>query len=368
VISKTSTRSVVGDRMSFAQSWEDPLVLGAGLKVGSDDDVLSICGAGDNSFALAIAGARSVTVIDRSASQLALAKLKLAAAKHFDLARFHSFLGLSGLGQRVHLYHALRGSLDDETLSFWDANEGMIREGLVGCGKFEHYLGLFRDRMLPLVHRRATVEAFLDCSSLDAQREFFEQRWNSLRWRALFRVFFSQAVMARSGRSAAEFKYVEGPVSSAFLARTAHVMTEIPVATNPFLQWIMAGRYRDLEDSHPYLSAAGHAALATAADRIHFVKDDLVAHLGAVKPGTYSAFNLSDIPEYLSEAETEALLRACVSASAPGGRLAYWNLLVPRWRPDAMAELLERDTALGATLIRADRAFVYGAFQVETVR
>ncbi len=362
-----ATRAALGGQISYAQSWKDPAVLLGGLRVNADDDVLSVCASGDNSFALAIAGARSVTAIDLSGPQIALAKLKLAGAKHLNLARFHSLLGLSGLGQRIYLYHLLRPHLDEATVAFWDANEALIREGLLGCGKFEHYLSLFRDRMLPLVHRQSTVDEFLDLADLDAQRKFFAERWNNRRWRALFRVFFSQTVMARSGRSAAQFAHVEGAVSGAFLERTSHVMQEIPIASNPYLQWILAGKYRDLEHSQPYLSAEGHKALGIAADRIEFVHDDLITHLAGVEAGTYSAFNLSDVPEYLSEAESETLLRACVAASGVGARLAYWNLLVPRWRPPSMAKMLSRDTALGERLIRQDRAFVYGAFQVETV-
>ena len=95
------TRAALGDKISYAQSWEDPAVLLSALNVGPSDDVLSICASGDNSFALAIAGARSVTAIDLSAPQIALARLKLAAAKVLDVARFRSFLGVGDIGQRV---------------------------------------------------------------------------------------------------------------------------------------------------------------------------------------------------------------------------------------------------------------------------
>ncbi len=363
-----ATREALGDRISYAQSWEDPAVLQAGLSVGPGDRVLSICAAGDNSFALAIAGADSVTAIDLSAPQIALAKLKLAAAVAFDVERFRSFLGLGPIGQRVFLYHEIRASLDAETRAFWDAHEEWIRLGVLGCGKFEQYLATFRTRLLPLVHRRRTVDAFLACSTVSEQRELFDSRWNTWRWRALFRVFFSQRVMERSGRSPAQFAHVDGPVSSEFLSRAEHAMTELPVASNPFLQWMLAGAYRDPEQSQPYLSEDGHSKLAAAADRIEFVHDDLLTHMRAAGSGTYTAFNLSDVPEYLSEAETEALLRAAVGASGSGARLAYWNLLVPRHRPESMAELIDRDEALGDRLIKTDRAFVYGGFQVETVR
>lgn len=363
-----ATRAALGERISYAQSWEDPAVLQAGLSVGPGDRVLSICAAGDNSFALAIAGADSVTAIDLSAPQIALAKLKLAAAVAFDVERLRSFLGVGPIGQRVFLYHELRGSLDEQSRVFWDANEQWIRLGVLGCGKFEQYLASFRTRLLPAVHRRRTVDAFLACSTLEEQRALYDERWNTWRWRSLFRVFFSQTVMQRAGRSPAQFAHVKGPVSAAFLERTAHAMREIPVASNPFLQWILSGTYRDPECSQPYLSEDGHAKLVAAADRIEFVHDDLMGHLRSAGADRYTAFNFSDVPEYLSESETESLLRAAISASGPGARMAYWNLLVPRHRPESMASVLDRNTALGDALIRKDRAFFYGGFQIETVR
>ena len=224
-----ATREALGDRISYAQSWEDPRVLCEGLQIKPDDDVLSICASGDNAFALAIAGAKSVTAIDLSAPQIALARLKLAAAVHLDLERFRSFLGVGPLGQRVSLYHELRPHLDEDTRAFWDTHEAWIRTGLIGCGKFESYLSLFREKLLPLVHTRSTTQAFLACASLEDQRCFFRDRWDSWRWRALFRVFFSRWVMARRGRSEAQFAHVDGSVSATFLKRTEHVMTEIPI-------------------------------------------------------------------------------------------------------------------------------------------
>ena len=277
-------------------------------------------------------------------------------------------MGVGDIGQRVFLYHELRPELDDETRAFWDDREAWIRKGLVGCGKFERYLATFRTRLLPLVHRRSTVEQLMGLETLEEQQQFFEEKWDCWRWRTLFRIFFSQAVMQRTGRSAAQFAHVDGPVSKAFMARAAHALTELRVRDNPFLQWMLLGRYTDLENSQPYLSTEGHSALVAAADSITFVHDDLIGHLQGCAPGTYSAFNLSDVPEYLSEKETEALLRACSSVARSGARLAYWNLLVPRYRPDSMAHILERDEDLATRLLRSDRAFVYGGLQVETVR
>ena len=108
---------------------------------------------------------------------------------------------------------------------------------------FEQYLGLFRTRILPLIHRRKTVNALLTLDDLDAQRQFYAKRWNNLRWQGLFRVFFSQRVMAARGRSPEQFAHVEGPVSAAILGRAKHALTEIPVKSNPYLNWILSGHY-----------------------------------------------------------------------------------------------------------------------------
>ena len=44
-------------------------------------------------------------------------------------------------------------------------------------------------------------------------------------------------------------------------------------------------------------------------------------------------YNLSDIFEYMSEANFHCLLEKLVRHARPGGRLAYWNMLVPRSAP-----------------------------------
>lgn len=359
---------VLEERLSYAQVWEDPMILSEALQVGPEDDVLSICSAGDNCFALAIDGARSVTAIDLSLPQLALAELKLHAIRSLPPDGVFTLLGLNAFGRRVYTYHQIRAGLTMKTRQYWDLNEVLIREGLLSQGRFEKYLAMFRTRLLPLVHRRATVDALIAQSDPAAQRAFFDKRWDGLRWRALFRVFFSRRVMAAAGRSERHFQYVDGPVSRVFLERAEHVLADIPIASNPFVQWIMTGTYPDTEQAHPYLSAAGQEALRAAADRIRFVTSDLESHLEACEPGTYSAFNYSNVFEYLSEEQHARILELTARAARPGARIAYWNLLVPRSCPASLSSVIRRDPERAAALLRRDRAFVYGGFNIETVQ
>jgi S-adenosylmethionine-diacylglycerol 3-amino-3-carboxypropyl transferase len=62
------------------------------------------------------------------------------------------------------------------------------------------------------------------------------------------------------------------------------------------------------------------------------------------------------------------MLDQIVRVSRPAARLAYWNLLAERKRPEFMADRLLPLVDLSARLHDADRTFFYNAFVVEEVR
>ena len=357
--------SALAQRISYAQCWEDEALLLEALEVGPGDRVLSIASGGDNSLALAIAGAE-VVALDLSFPQLALCELKLAGS-HLEYLEFLQLMGLLEDGRRVFLYHRVRERLTDEARRYWDQHEDIIRMGLLKQGRFEKYLEIFRTRVLPLIHGPDTVRELLACEDLQQQRDFYAQRWNRRRWRGLFRVFFSQMVMERLGRDPAQFAHVEGPVGQEFLRRCEHALTEIPVRTNPYLQWMLLQDFVDVQNcSRSYLTREGFAALQTARDRVHLVHSDIETYLSEAGQ-TFAAFNFSNLFEYVSADHHEQLLALAADHAEPGARLAYWNLLVPRSRPESLAERIQRDGARGQEMLLRDRAFVYGGFNVERV-
>jgi S-adenosylmethionine-diacylglycerol 3-amino-3-carboxypropyl transferase len=84
-------------------------------------------------------------------------------------------------------------------------------------------------------------------------------------------------------------------------------------------------------------------------------------------PVKFDAFNLSDIFEYLSIESYERLLRLLIRSANPNARLAYWNLLVPRSRPESLVALLQPLKELSEALSRRDKAFIYKTIVVEEV-
>ncbi len=69
----------------------------------------------------------------------------------------------------------------------------------------------------------------------------------------------------------------------------------------------------------------------------------------------------------MSPENTTALLARLADASPAGARLAYWNMLAPRRRPESLAHRLRPRDDLALPLFAQDKAYFYSAFIVEEV-
>jgi S-adenosylmethionine-diacylglycerol 3-amino-3-carboxypropyl transferase len=145
-------------------------------------------------------------------------------------------------------------------------------------------------------------------------------------------------------------------------------MIESSPIENHYLQYAFLGRYPNLDYGPLYLREENFETLRSVSDRIRIVRGDLESHLAECGPNSLSALYLSDLFEWVSAEHHETMLRAIATATRPGGRLVYWNLLVPRSRPDSLAHLIDVHDDLARELHARDLSFVYGSFHVESVR
>lgn len=357
-------------RIRYAQVWEDADILIEALDVQPTDTVISLASAGDNALALLGAGAGRVVALDLNPAQLACLELRVAAYRELSHAELLILIGSRPAtpADRAAIFARCRPRLSSSVQKFWDTQTEAIRQGIGTAGKFENYFRLFRSRIMPLVHRRKTVEALLRGGSPEERVQFYEQHWNTWRWRLLFKVFFSRFVMGRLGRDPAFFKYVEGSVADRIFTRTHHALVMLNPAENPYLHWILTGTHGD---ALPWaLRAENFEKIRSRLDRLEWHEMPLEAFLqrdqGRAK--RVMKFNLSDIFEYMSEENTAALLKQLADAGAPESRLAYWNMLAPRRRPKSLASLLMTRDDIAKPLFEKDKAFFYSAFIVEEVR
>lgn len=349
----------------YAQCWEDADILLAGLAIRPGDTCLAIASAGDNALAMLAAGAGRVIALDLNPAQLACLELRVAAYRELSHPELLELIGSRPSTRRNALYRRCRPLLSSECRDFWDAHPAEVEAGVGGAGKFERYFALFRERILPLVHSRATTGRLLTGGDATERECFFRQEWDTWRWRLLFRVFFSRFVMGRLGRDPSFFRYVEGSVAQRILERTRHALTFLDPADNPYLQWILAGRHTTALPCA--LRPQNFEVIRENLHRLEWRCQPLEAFLEQEGEASIDRCNLSDIFEYMSEENYYRLLERLLRAGRAGGRLAYWNMLAPRSRPQSMANRLRSLNDEAQRLFRQDKAFFYSAFVLEEI-
>lgn len=349
----------------YAQCWEDADVLLTALDIQSHHTCLSIASAGDNTLALLSRAPERVIALDLSSAQLACLELRVAAYRELEHYELLELIGSRPSTQRERLYRRCRPLLSTHARTFWDARTGEIARGIGGAGKFERYFTLFRRRVLPLIHAPQNIQELLRDKPQHERTAFYQQVWNTWRWRALFKLFFSRFVMGRLGRDPEFFKYVEAQVAKQILSRTQYALTVLNPADNPYLQWILTGQHLS---ALPYaLRAENFDSVRANLDRLEIRPQSLEEFLANGTANSIDRFNLSDVFEYVAPNTFQELLHELVRVSRNGARLAYWNMLVPRRRPVAMADELKPLNELANRLFAQDRAFFYRDFIVEEV-
>lgn len=352
----------------YSQSWEDPRCLEHAFGSVEGACVLSIAAAGDNSFALLAMGASRVVSVDLNPAQCALVELKAAAIAHLDHADLVRFVGARPATDRRATYDRLREYLPADARAFWDAHPELIEAGVIHVGRLEGMWRVFRTRALPLLlGRRRVLDGFTPRDAA-GRRRYWRDTFYNRRMRLVLRLFFSRRMIARLGRDPAFFEHVRIEPGRHYVARARHAFVALEPARNPFLQYILLGRYLSIDEHcHPWLDPARHELIRSRLGRLEVHCGELEQFLAGCPDDTFDACNLSDIFEWMSEPLYERMLRALVRVTRPGGRLAYWNNLVERSRPDLLADRLEPLPALAAEAHHADRAFVYRGFQIEQV-
>ena len=348
----------------YAQLWEDADVLCAALGDRRGGTLVSIASAGDNALAMLLLDPARVIAVDLSQPQIACVRLRIAAWPVLTHAELIELMGFAPSTRRSALLDRVLARLDADTTRFWESLRAeVVADGAGAIGKFERYFALFRRRLLPLVHSRATVDAIFEPRSPEERARFLDGRWNNWRWRLLLKAFFSRRAMGALGRDAAFFDHVEGSVSDHVARRIAHAFVANDPVANPYLRWIMTGNHG------PVLPLAfrpeHHQAIAARIDRLEVVHGTLedVAASGVRVDG----WNLSDIFEYMSPPAFEAAYAGIVAASNPGARLCYWNMMVPRSLPPGSAERAVSREDVAVPLAARDQAFFYSRFVVEDV-
>ena len=353
----------------YAQCWEDADILVKGLDVKEGDVCLSIASAGDNSFAMLVNNPKKVICMDLSQAQLYCVELRVACYKHLSHQEFLELLGSYDSNNRLKIYEKIRPYISKEAQEFWDDKKDMIEKfGAAGTGTFEKYFAIFRDFVLPLTQSSSNLKKVAESMTKAEREEFYDNKWNNFMWRSLIKLFFSKTVMGIMGRDPSFFNYVEGSMYDHISGRIKHAFTNLDPSLNPYFYWILTGKHS--KNALPMnLRPENFEIIKKNIDRLEWHKmsfEDVVKKCQSENL-KINKFNLSDIFEYMSVDNYRTILNQILSVSDKGARLAYWNMLVPRSRPDDMANKIKKLEDLSKDLFYNDKAFFYCNFHIEEV-
>ena len=179
------------------------------------------------------------------------------------------------------------------------------------------------------------------------------------------RVFFCRRIIGCLGRDPSFFEHVDGPVAKRVLKRAEYALTALDTSTNPYLRYILTGNFG--ESLPLYLRRERFQEIREGLDRVHLIQGDLES-VSVRRFGTFDAFNLSDIFEYMDESTFAACAGWLAEAATESAALVYWNMLVPRSLSSILPQAFVNDGERSRELHRRDKAFFYDALLVDRRR
>jgi S-adenosylmethionine-diacylglycerol 3-amino-3-carboxypropyl transferase len=356
LIRRTELAGAVDGRLFFAQVREDPRLEVTALKGCQDGPVAIVTSAGCTALTLIAEGAEHVVGIDLNRTQNHLCELKAAAVARLGPMAAAALIGGSPAdGDRLTAYRQVRTALSPGARAYWDARSGEVRAGVLSVGSTERLMRVIARAVRLFVHDRECVERLLAQSDPAEQRRFYDDQWNTPRWRLLFQVLCNRLIMRRT-YDQAFFEHVANPSFPRHFHHTAELaLRELPAAENYFLQFMFTGQY-PAAARPAYLDPANAERLTETGERLTLIDAAFTDYLRGQPDGSHAGFALSNICEWLTEAEIDALFAQIVRTARPGARLVFrnfvgWTEVPRRWRG-----VVSEDRALSAELTPLDRS------------
>jgi len=181
------------DIIRYAQVWEDAEILIEALDIKEEDNILSIASAGENAISMLIKNPKVVYAIDLNVNQIMCTEFKITCYKYLNYEECMQLLGVFECNNRIELYKKIEQYLTDNLKKYFNNNIEYITKGIINIGKFERYFNIFGKKVLPLVHSKKTRKELLAKKTKEQRIEFYNKKWNNLRWNTVFRIFFSTA-------------------------------------------------------------------------------------------------------------------------------------------------------------------------------
>lgn len=335
--------------LAFAQVREDPRLdveLAGTLPPGAT--VVMIASGGETAACLGRMPLH-LHLVDMNPAQIALARLKWQLAAEGDPSAAAALLGHAPLRPEER-WRLLGERLDGLGLAadVFGPEEVVAAVGPDHAGRYELTFAALRERLAPWASLldeslRSEVPVDLEGSPLgDAMDAAFAG------------VMKLENLVCLFGEGATRNPRM--PFSQHFAERTHLAFRRMPPATNPFLWQILAGAFPEATP-YDWLGNVSKGGLHPDAKADwHHGKMDVV--LDSLSDGSADIIHLSNILDWLSAADGQAVLVKVARVLKPGGRVIIRQLNSTLDAP-SIESGLEWDTETGRAMEERDRSYFY---------
>jgi S-adenosylmethionine-diacylglycerol 3-amino-3-carboxypropyl transferase len=357
---------------AFSLLYEDSEVDNRVLGLDSRSRVLAVSGAGCGVAGLLAAHPARIDAIDINRHHLALAALKVAAARRLrSHAEFYELLGRGRHGDPQRTLQPLMTDLPAWVGRYWSANHHRFRRNLYAeglAGNFQRWLrrivALDAD-LLRTLQRLPPAERLARLSPiLNTLRRSWPMR--TLADTPLFLLgigvnFEQRQRNLRANRAASMVDVV-----------TAHFerLVQTDLETNWFVWVGLTGEFNHdhPEAVPPYLRAESHRRSLMAPTQVGFHRESLQRMLADATPGRWSHFSLCDLVDWMPTSAQRQLLQRLARVGGPGAivltRSVEGGCVVDRV---GLSELYERIEPASSRASEQERTRLYGRVNVYRV-
>ncbi|MBL8674882.1 MAG: DUF3419 family protein [Rhodospirillales bacterium] len=363
----------------YPQIWEDPEIDLEALEIKPGHHVVAIASGGCNLMSYLTADPARITAVDLNRAHVALARLKLAAARHLpDWPSFFRFFGAADRASNVGAYAALLAPhLDADTRAYWEGRGalGLGRRRISSFARGFYRHGLL-GRFIAVGHAVARVYGVdprdaLRARSMAEQRRYFDTalaplfdkrliRWATGRRISLYGLGIPPAQYAALASAGG------GDVAAVLRGRLERLACGFSLDSNYFAWQAFGRRYAADGDGPlpPYLRRENFDAVRARADRVDVSNESLTEHLARRPAASFDRYVLLDAQDWMTDGQLDALWREITRTARSGARVVFRTAAEPtllpgrldpailaRWRYHA-----ERSRDLGGR----DRSAIYG--------
>ncbi len=341
----------------FGIAQEDALTEHRAMNLGPSDKLLCITSGGEVPLNLLAVDGVSITSVDVSPNQSALARLKLAAILKLEPQEAAGFLGYMQMSpdKRQSLYKSLSDGLSEFDRGFWGKNNDAVQFGCINSARFERYIQRFNGIAVALIGKK-NLRKLLECDTIQEQYQLFDQKIRTTMLKCLFRVAFHPAIYKNKGISEqGMINEGENNMAEFFFDKFRDFCCSTLTSVNYFFQYTFFNQVLYLKALPEYLSAEGYQKVREGHSKLEFKTGSIATILKSSPDDAYNKFHLSNIGDWMSHEEFAELLNLIYQRALPGGRISTRYIHKVHSIPQNLKRKFVPDFKFGDELMKTDR-------------